>query len=252
MLKAVTNKYGGVFVSGDDLPDTPAAFEAALEKSVEAWESRGAKLAWIQVPPGRTTLLSVALARGFEFHHCQRDELMLVKRILPDAYIPLASTHTIGVGAVVLSETRELLTVLEQRDVTARPGYFKLPGGMLEEGEHLADGAVREVREETGVRAEFQGLLSLRHHHRGQFGASNIYAVCVLRPLSFEITIDESEIGKAQWTPADEYLASEEVGLYNKRVVQAALSSRPLSSIKIDGYMDRPDDYEVYCPDSDD
>lgn len=252
MLKAVTNKYGGVFVSGDDLPGTPAAFEAALRKSVEAWESHRAKIAWIQIPSGKTALLPAALACGFEFHHCQRDELMLVKRILPDAYMPLASTHTIGVGAVVLSENRELLTALEQRDVTARPGYFKLPGGMLEEGEHLADGAVREVYEETGVRAEFQGMLSLRHHHRGQFGASNIYAVCVLRPLSFEISIDESEIGKAEWTPVDDYLASAEVGLYNKRVVRAALSARPLASIKIDGYMDGPDEYEVYCPDSDD
>lgn len=248
MLKAVTNKYGGVFVSGDDLPETSAAFEAALRRSIGTWESHSAKVAWMQIPSRRTNLLPVALACGFEFHHCQRDELMLVKRIIPDSYVPLASTHTIGVGAVVLSENRELLTVLEQRDVTTRPGYFKLPGGMLEAGEHLAGGAVREVHEETGIRTEFQGLLSLRHHHRGQFGASNIYAVCMLRPLDFEIRIDRAEIGKASWTPVDEYLASTEVGVYNKRVVRAALSAEPLASVKIDGYMDGPDAYEIFCP----
>jgi hypothetical protein len=33
------------------------------------------------------------------------------------------------------------------------------------------------------------------------------------------------------------------VGLYNKRVVRAALSSKPLSSIKIDGYMGGPGEY---------
>lgn len=246
MLKAVTNKYRGVFVSRDELPGSKHEFETALKASIEEWTSRKARVAWIQIPSKKADLVPVALACGFEFHHCQADELMLVRRILPDAYVPLASTHTIGVGAVVLSQGNELLTVLEQRDATTRPGYYKLPGGMLEEGEHFADGAVREVYEETGVRAEFQGLLSLRHHHRGQFGASNIYAVCRLRPLEFKLNIDESEIGDAAWIPVEDYIASDEVGLYNKRVVQAALSAEPLSSIKIHGYMDDLDAYEIF------
>ncbi len=246
MLKATKNRYGGIFVSHEDLPDSPSYFEQLLATALQAWEHDGVKVAWIQVSAAKSALAPVAIANGFEFHHCKTNELMLIKRITAGAYVPLPATHTIGAGGIVLSEKHEILVVLEQQDLTARPGYFKLPGGMLEKGEHFSEGVVREIYEETGIHAEFQGLISLRHHHQGQFGNSNIYAVCKLRPLTFDITIDTTEIGRAMWISTEEYLASPEVGLYNKCVVQAALSSKPLKSIKIEGYMNRPEDYEIF------
>ena len=41
-------------------------------------------------------------------------------------------------------------------------GSWKLPGGLLDLGEELRDGVVREVREETGVEATFRSLLAMR------------------------------------------------------------------------------------------
>ncbi len=246
LLKAERNRYDGMHVDMQALPESAEVFAKGLAASIDEWQRGGIKLVWLRLPASRAALIAPALAQGFEFHHCHPAEVMMIRRLVADAYLPLFSTHSIGVGAVVLNERNELLTVLEQGDAVARPHNVKLPGGMLERGEHLAVGVVREVLEETGILAQFQGLISFRHHHRGQFGESNIYAVCRLKPLTHEIRIDEREIAQAMWIPVEQYLAREGIGLYNRRVVQAALAAPPLASIKMDGYMDGPDDYEIF------
>jgi ADP-ribose pyrophosphatase YjhB (NUDIX family) len=51
--------------------------------------------------------------------------------------------------------------VLVERGGNPLKGYWSLPGGLLETGETLEEGVVREVREETGLRVkpvEFYGL----------------------------------------------------------------------------------------------
>src|SRR5699024_8205032 len=113
-----------------------------------------------------------AMDLGFALHHCRNETVMLVRRLVDGAYIPEACTHSIGAGGLVLSDDGHILVVLEKRDRTTRPDHLKLPGGMLERREHVADAAMREVHEETGIRTEFRGLVGMRHHHRGQFGAS--------------------------------------------------------------------------------
>jgi 8-oxo-dGTP diphosphatase len=54
----------------------------------------------------------------------------------------------IGVGAVVLREGRVLLV---RRGVPPSQGLWAIPGGGLELGETLREGAEREVLEETGI-----------------------------------------------------------------------------------------------------
>ena len=56
--------------------------------------------------------------------------------------------------------------VSERHQIRPRSGpSYKLPGGALVQGEHLADGVVREVLEETGVRTRFEAVVCLRHWH---------------------------------------------------------------------------------------
>lgn len=250
MLQAFRNKYGGVFLSGRNLPEDSAQFRDAMAIALPAWAREGLKLAWLEIPARRGELLPEAVKLGFTLHHCRNETVMLVQRLIEGAYIPEACTHSIGAGGLVLSEDRQILVVLEKRDRVDRPEHLKLPGGMLERREHLAEAAVREVLEETGIRTEFRGLIGMRHHHRGQFGASNIYAVCRLSPLSFDIRIDNDELEKALWMPVDDYLAREATSPFNRRVVEAAVAAEPLSSVNLDNYMDHPDDYEIFMPDA--
>ena len=64
----------------------------------------------------------------------------------------------VGVGAVVVDEGRVLLV---RRGREPLKGEWSLPGGMLELGEGLTAGVVREVREETGLDVEPVELVEL-------------------------------------------------------------------------------------------
>ena len=54
----------------------------------------------------------------------------------------------LGVGALIFNRDKILLV---ERGKEPLKGYWSLPGGALETGETLEQGAIREVREETGL-----------------------------------------------------------------------------------------------------
>jgi 8-oxo-dGTP pyrophosphatase MutT (NUDIX family) len=149
-LVASADMFGGVTVDGE-LPDDPATFASVLAASLEAWRTDGKRLAWLKVPIDRSALIPVAVAHGFTFHHANEVDLMMVCRLVEEAFVPYHATHYIGVGGVCINERRELLVVCERHRRTSQP-YYKLPGGALHPGEHLVDAVLREVLEETGVR----------------------------------------------------------------------------------------------------
>jgi ADP-ribose pyrophosphatase YjhB (NUDIX family) len=68
------------------------------------------------------------------------------------------SSPLVGVGAVVVDRGRVLLI---RRGTEPLKGQWSLPGGMLELGESLVAGVVREVREETGLAVEVVELVEL-------------------------------------------------------------------------------------------
>jgi ADP-ribose pyrophosphatase YjhB (NUDIX family) len=76
------------------------------------------------------------------------------------------STPLVGVGAVVVQDARVLLV---RRGSEPLKGHWTLPGGLLEVGEALVAGVIREVREETGLDVEPIELIELidRIHREG-------------------------------------------------------------------------------------
>ena len=63
-----------------------------------------------------------------------------------------------GEGAVPLADVGILFC---RRAIMPRRGYWTLPAGFLEEGETVAEGTVREAREEALVDLDLDGLLAL-------------------------------------------------------------------------------------------
>lgn len=244
-LNATNNQYGGTYVSPDDLPDTAFDFECSLAAAIKRWVKQKIKVVWIKIPTSKVDFLPVLYRLNFENHHCHADFFMLTKRLEADALIPPFANHTIGVGGLVFNDRREILTIREQDHVNRYPHNWKFPGGMLDRYEKFEQGVIREIDEETGIKACFESFIGFLHHNKGQFMTSNIYAVCKLKALSHEITIQESEIADARWFPVDDYLNDENISDYNQQILKSALSFTGLKSEKLSPAFFL-EDYEVF------
>jgi 8-oxo-dGTP diphosphatase len=246
ILDHIVNPFKGAVISPDRLPSAPQEFHERLARSLDAWRVDGLLLVWLEVPIERAGLIPVGVEKGFSFHHTGNDYLMLTLRLVEGALIPNYATHYIGAGGVVLNDRRELLVVCEKHRRSKRPSY-KLPGGALHPGEHVADCVVREIEEETGVKTAFESLVCFRHWHGYRYGKSDIYFVCRLRPLSEKITIQDDEIDESLWMPVEDYLNSEYVHSFNQEVLKAALGSEGLVTASVEAYSDTGE-REVFMP----
>ena len=245
-LEFTTDPFGGVSTVTEALPDSIETFVPLLQDSINFWGSNGYRLAWLNLPIAKSAFIPHAVAAGFVFHHAEQDYVMLTRQLVEGAFVPINASHTIGAGAVVINAARELLVVVEKYHAKDRPNFYKMPGGLIHQGEHLIEGVMREVLEETGIRTRFESVACFRHQHGNLFGKSNIYFVCRLVPLSSEITLDPAEIAEARWMPVDEYLSSEHIHVFNKHIVQAAMNFTGSVPIVLEGYKAAPNMMEIF------
>jgi 8-oxo-dGTP diphosphatase len=113
-------------------------------------------------------------------------------------------TPLVAVGAVVVDEGRVLLV---RRGREPLKGHWSLPGGLLEVGEALADGLVREVREETGLTVEPVELIELldRIYRDGERVRYHyVIADYLCRLVSGELTA-ASDVDAARWVERAEW-----------------------------------------------
>lgn len=99
--------------------------------------------------------------------------------------------------SAVISEGRILLI---RRTGEPYTGYWALPGGKLEPGEQIEECAVREIREEAGIRTEFVKLLAVISEFVYSGGRKRdhfLLFLCRLRPLSGNLM--ETREGRLRW-----------------------------------------------------
>ncbi|XP_042479326.1 nudix hydrolase 2-like isoform X3 [Macadamia integrifolia] len=214
LLHGVEDKYGGVILDMKDPLDSEV-FVAALRASISKWRQEGKKGIWMNLPIELVNLVEAAVKEGFYYHHAEPTYLMLVYWI-PEtpSTIPANASHRVGVGACVINDKREILVIQEKSGPFGGTGIWKFPTGVVDEGEDICKAAVREVKEETGIDAEFVELLAFRQSHKSFFGKSDLLFVSMLRPLSFDITKQEVEIEAARWMPIEDYAAQPFVQKY--------------------------------------
>ena len=191
-------------------------FESRLKSTCDMLKEMQKSSIWVEIPMSRASLIEKMSSLGFQYHHAQGTiaKLNLWLREDTESKVPEFATHHVGVGALVINSRNEVLCVRELRQ-NYMP--WKIPGGLSELGESIAEAAVREVMEETGVPTKFHSILSFRHTHGLANGRSDLYFVCRLDPLE---EIDENgnaiipepcaqacEIEATQWVSFAEYRA---------------------------------------------
>jgi 8-oxo-dGTP diphosphatase len=73
---------------------------------------------------------------------------------------------------------REGKVLLAQRGKAPGLGLYSLPGGRIEPGETMREGALRELREEVGLEAEILAFVDhVEHIERGENGVIRAHAV---------------------------------------------------------------------------
>ncbi|CAL5442918.1 unnamed protein product [Camellia sinensis] len=205
-LDAWDDEYDGAIIDPENLPLSTNAFASALRASMSNWKSKGKKGIWLRILQEQAELAPIAIQEGFNYHHAEPGYVMLTYWIPEEpCTLPASPSHQIGIAGFVINDKREILVVKEKCPCSCS-GVWKLPTGYINQSEDIFSGATREVKEETGVDTTFLEMVAFRHAHLVAFEKSDLMFVCMLKPLSFDITIDEKEIEAAKWMSVDEVL----------------------------------------------
>lgn len=94
---------------------------------------------------------------------------------------------------------------------------WHFPGGLVDLGESLEQACVREVKEETGIDAEFCGVLGFRELLPFRNGQGDLYFPCLMMAKgSCEIVMQENEISQCEWLHFKDLRESEFFSIANQ------------------------------------
>ncbi|GJS49051.1 NUDIX hydrolase 8-like protein [Tanacetum coccineum] len=157
LLDAFDDEYGGVIVNPDKLPFDTNLFASVLHSSVSIWRTQGKKGIWLKLPLEKCDFVPIAVKEGFQYHHAEAGYVMMTYWIPEEpCMLPANASHQVGVGGFVLNEKNQVLVVQEKHCAPELVDLWKLPTGFILELEEIFTGAVREVKEETGVSSEIK------------------------------------------------------------------------------------------------
>jgi len=110
----------------------------------------------------------------------------------------------VAVGAIVIDKGAILLV---KRDREPAKGQWSLPGGRVEIGETLREALVREVREETGIDVDVDGLIGTAERvvrdDDGEIAFHYVILDYVCTPRSTELKAGD-DAADVRWVPVSE------------------------------------------------
>jgi ADP-ribose pyrophosphatase YjhB (NUDIX family) len=108
---------------------------------------------------------------------------------------------TLGVNIAIIQNGKILLTKREDFEV------WCLPGGEVDEGESIAQAAIREAREETGLEVELTRLIGLYSHPSESALIGHIVSFAA-RPIGGQYQPDPHEVVEMGYFAPDEIPAN--------------------------------------------
>jgi len=112
----------------------------------------------------------------------------------------------VGVTGAVVRDGRVLFV---RRNYEPGKGTWTLPGGFAEHTETLEEAVKRELREETGIEVEVQGVVGVRTRYTERHGAVLVIFRCAL--AAGAPTADDYEISAAEFFDAGQIATLEPV-----------------------------------------
>ena len=140
-----------------------------------------------------------------------------------NAYLKTHYRYVKAAGGVVETPQGEVLTM-------SREGQWDLPKGMVERGETLAQAALREVEEETGVgNATIKGLITKTYHIFDKYGGWHLkqtswFAMQTDRQAC--VPQKEEGITEVMWLPREECLRRLSTSYASLRLVGIELTRK--------------------------
>jgi 8-oxo-dGTP diphosphatase len=128
----------------------------------------------------------------------------------------------VGVGAIIVDDGRVLLV---KRGHAPLAGEWSVPGGVLELGETVREGVVREVLEETGLTVETLELLGVFDRVVRDLDERTLYHYVLIDFLCQRVSGEVCAAGdadEARWFRAEE-LANLPLAKDTAAVIQSAL-----------------------------
>jgi 8-oxo-dGTP pyrophosphatase MutT (NUDIX family) len=229
----------------------PHDFAKVVKEEYDRWarrldrsRDRFTAVMWLSLPKSHAKFLQCLVGdpMHFSLHHANNARVMLVKTH-PDSRgeteVPSYGTHYVKVECVVVEDvTLRVLMVMDricatraERAADNAPNWqkdsaLKLVSGSSETGEFFADAAVREVYEETGIRARFGSLIGCGNRLRTRFDRDEVIMGCLLHAEKGQKPhADGSEVSEAMWCEAAE--AAERCTPMSREWIAAAHACKP-------------------------
>ena len=123
--------------------------------------------------------------------------------IIPPVIDETQPRHALPVALAAVVGPSGILLIRREKEPFV--GFWGLPGGKIEYGEHLGVAVEREVFEETGIKAAFddyRGLVSERVYKDDKLAAHYLMHVCRLRPDAGDLR--SSGEGEVRWFLTDD------------------------------------------------
>ncbi len=126
------------------------------------------------------------------------------------------------VAGALIEKSGQLLLVKRAADTT-EGGKYSWPGGYLEQEETIAQGLLREVKEETGYEGKIISLFSINDNPQRDMG--NVDFIFLVKPLK-KIGKHDKEISSIHWFALDKLPPKNQIAFDHAKTIQLYLRWR--------------------------
>lgn len=139
---------------------------------------------------------------------------------------------------IITNEDKILLIKRERGDFI---GLYGLPGGKLEECEHIDTAIEREINEELGLKLKFRSLLGTATEIMYDKNSTTILYCCeLLMDINQKISNPEFEY---KWFSKEELIKSNLIIESDKIMIKNFYTDKKVNYIKLDCYRDEEGNY---------